>query len=121
LAEYLAAGRDDLPKSYFHLGLEYMETSLFLVFSHGINLSLKQLKRILKAKVLGRRRNVSDLKEVVQALKKELRGSGNNMGYRQMTPGSVCYKELYGGCRLGRIGTCRGEMLLLTSAKWLLR
>ena len=36
-------------------------------------------------------------------------------------PGSVWYKKLYSGRRLGRIGSCRGEMLLSTSANWLLR
>ena len=36
LQEY-PAGRDDLIESYFHLGLEYKEILLFLVFSHGIN------------------------------------------------------------------------------------
>ena len=84
LQEY-PAGRDDLIESYFHLGLEYTEILLFLVISHGINLSLRQLKRILKAKGLGRRRNPSDLREVVQAVEEELRGSGSNIGYRQMT------------------------------------
>ena len=76
---------DDLIESYFHLGLEYTEISLFLVFSPGINLSLRQLKRILKDNGLGRRRNARDLREVVQAEEEELRGSGNNIGYRQMT------------------------------------
>ena len=33
----------------------------------------------------------------------------------------IRYKEVYGGRRLGRIGSCIGEMLLSTSAKWLLR
>ena len=41
LQEY-PAGRDDLIESYFHLGLEYTEILLFLVFSHGIDLSLKK-------------------------------------------------------------------------------
>ena len=59
LQEY-TAGRDDL--SYFHLGLEYTEILLFFVFSHGINLSLRHLKRILKAKGLGRGRNASYLR-----------------------------------------------------------
>ena len=63
LQEY-PAGRDDLIESYFHLGLEYTEILWFLVFSHGINLSLRQLKRILKAKELGRRRNASDLRRL---------------------------------------------------------
>lgn len=79
------AERDDLIESYFHLGLKYTEILLFLVFSHGINLSLRQLKRILKANGLGRRRNASDLREVVQAVEEELRGSVSNVGYRQMS------------------------------------
>ena len=45
LQEY-PARRDDLIESYFHLVLEYTEILLFLVFRHGINLSLRQLKRI---------------------------------------------------------------------------
>ena len=40
LQEY-PAGRYDLIESYFHLGLEYTEILLFLVFSHGINSSLR--------------------------------------------------------------------------------
>ena len=56
LQEY-PCGRDGLIESYFHLGLEYTEILLFLEFSHGSNLSLRQLKRILKAKRLGRRRS----------------------------------------------------------------
>jgi len=84
LQGYLA-GRDDLIESYFHLGLEHTEISLFLVFSHGINLSLKQLKRILKAIALTQRRNASNLREVVQAVEEELRGSSGNVGYSQMT------------------------------------
>jgi len=61
------AGRDDLNESYFHLGLEYTYILLFLVFSHGMNLSLRQLKKILKAKGLGRRRNAKkkNLEEAV--------------------------------------------------------
>ena len=84
LQEY-PAGRDDLIESYFHLGLEYTEILLFLVFSYGIDLSLRQLKRILRAKRLGRRRKASDLREVLQTVEEELRGSGSNVGYRQMT------------------------------------
>lgn len=47
----------DLIQIYYHLGLECTEIFLFLVFSHGISLSLRQLKRILKAKGLGQIRN----------------------------------------------------------------
>ncbi|XP_068698743.1 uncharacterized protein [Montipora foliosa] len=77
--------RNDIIENYFHLGLEYSEILLFLGLFHGITLSLRQLKRLLKAKGLGRRRNPSDLREVHQAVEEELRGSGSNIGYRQMT------------------------------------
>ena len=78
-------GRNDIIESYFRLGLNYTEILLYLVLFHGITLSLRQLKRILKTKGLGRRRNPSDLREVCQAVEEELRGSGSSIGYRQMT------------------------------------
>ena len=37
-----------------------------------------------------------------------------------LSPGSVWYKDVYGGRRLGRIGSCRRKMLLSSSAKLLL-
>ena len=52
---------------------------------HGITLSRKKFKRILKTKGLGRRRNPSDLREVCQAIEEELQGRGSNIAYRQMT------------------------------------
>ena len=59
--------------SYFRLGLDYTEILLYLVLFHGITLSsLRQLKRILKTKGPGRRRNPSDLREVCEAVE-ELR------------------------------------------------
>ncbi|CAB4017000.1 Hypothetical predicted protein [Paramuricea clavata] len=52
---------------------------------HGYVLSIRQLKRILQQRGLGRRRNRSNIEEVYRAIRRELRGSGNMMGYRQMT------------------------------------
>ena len=78
-------GRNDIVESYFRLGIDYTEILLYLVFFHGITLSLRQLKRVLKAKGLGRRRTPSDAREVCQAVEEELSGSGSNIGYRQMT------------------------------------
>ena len=48
-------GRNDIVESYFRLGLDYTEILLYLVLFHGIILSLRQLKRILKAKGLVRK------------------------------------------------------------------
>ena len=78
-------GRNDIVESYFHPGFDYTEILLYLMLFHGISLSLRHFKRVLKAKGLGGRRNPSDLKEVCDAVEEELRGSGSNIGHRQMT------------------------------------
>ena len=78
-------GRNDIVESYFRLGFDYTEILMYLVLFHGISLSLRQLKRVLKSKGLGRRRNSSDIREICQVVEEELRGSGSNIGYRQMT------------------------------------
>ena len=70
---------------HFRLGLDYTEILLYLVFFHGSTSSLTQLKRILKTKGLGRRRNPSKLREVCQAVEGELRGSRISVGDRQVT------------------------------------
>ena len=57
--------RNDIVESYFRLALDYTEILLYLVLLHGISLSLRQLKRVLKPKDSGgRRRNPSDLREL---------------------------------------------------------
>ena len=43
-------GRNDIIESYFRLKLDYTKILLYLVLFHGITLSLRQLKRILKTK-----------------------------------------------------------------------
>ena len=77
--------RGDLIEQYFHLGLGYSEIVQFLGLLHGCVLSIRQLKRILQRRGLGRRKNRSEIEEVYRAIRRELRGSGSTMGYRQMT------------------------------------
>ena len=55
-----------------------------MLLSHGIKLSLSQLKRVLKSRRLRRRKTASRITEVINAVEEELRGSGNSIGYRQM-------------------------------------
>ena len=76
--------RSELIESYFHLSFRYTEILLFLGLHHGIFLSLRHLKRLLKSMGLGRRRNPSDIRDVCQAIEEELRGSGSCIGYSQM-------------------------------------
>ena len=66
------------------LGLNYVEVISFLLITHGITLSLRQLKRILRRKGLTKRKNHSDPAEVVAAIERELQGSGSLIGYRLM-------------------------------------
>ena len=77
--------RNDLLVQYFHLGLDYKEILALLVLLHGFQLSLRQLKRVLGQRTLGRRRNPSDLMDVVSAIEHELTGSGSSLGYRSMS------------------------------------
>ena len=80
-----AVMRDEMIKSYFNLlGITAPEIALFLVSVHGIGISLRQLKRILRRLGCTRRRRQSDLNEVVEAVQKELTGSGSLLGYRVM-------------------------------------
>ncbi|CAH3158691.1 unnamed protein product [Pocillopora meandrina] len=75
--------RDEIIENYFSLGLTAPEIALFLVSVHGIGISLRQLKRILRRLGCTRRRRRSYLNEVVEAVEEELRGSGSLLGYRK--------------------------------------
>ena len=88
------AERGDIIETYFHLGMNYKEILLLIRLRHGFYLSMRQLKRILKSRGLGRRINHSDLQEVSRCIEMELRGSGSTIGYRQMTQ------------RLSRVSAC---------------
>ena len=74
--------RDTLISVYFNLGFTYNEIAAFLKKCHGIQLSVRQLKRVLKG--LQRKRQKSLLQHVVNAVREELNGSGNLIGYLQM-------------------------------------
>ena len=76
--------RNDLIEQYFHLGLNYSELMSFLLLRHGVRLSLRQLKRILRSRELRRRKIQSRIDRVVSAVEQELQSSGSCIGYRQM-------------------------------------
>ena len=75
--------RNHMIEEYFHLGFNYKEIIDCLFLNDGILLSLRQLKRILAKKNLGRRR-FSNLDEIADAMEEELKGSGSIVGYRSM-------------------------------------
>lgn len=76
--------RDSLIESYFSMGINYTEILAFLVMYHGICLSMRQLKRILRSRGLSRRKQPSPVNEIVDAVENELQGSGSLLGYRLM-------------------------------------
>ena len=80
-----SAERDDIIDHFFHLGLGYSEILMCLFLLHGICLSIRQLKRILRCRGLGRRPNRTDPRQVCEAIEEELRDIGSTIGYRQMT------------------------------------
>ena len=76
--------RDGFISTYFHLKFNHVEVFSFLTLSHGIRLSFRQLKRILRNQGLFRRRNYSNPYEIVSAVEREPCGSGSSIGYRLM-------------------------------------
>ena len=72
-------GRSNLIKRYCELGLSYKEGLLFFLMHHGIRLSLRHSKRLVKNLAVKRRRDASDL------CYEELSKSGGMAGYREMT------------------------------------
>ena len=59
---------DGLISTYFHLGFSHVQILSFLTLSHGIRLSFRQLKRILRNQGLFRRRNYSNPHEIVTGI-----------------------------------------------------
>ena len=76
--------RDSIIENYFNAGYKYCEILAFLIAYHGINISLRQLKRILNTKGLRRRKHPSDLEDVINVIEREIQGSGSCIGYRTM-------------------------------------
>ena len=76
--------RDEMIEKYFYLGLSNAEILGFIVNFHGIRLSLRQLKRILRRRECKRRNDQDNFEDVVCAIENELKGSGSVIGYRSM-------------------------------------
>lgn len=86
--DYLPEQQNDdhntLIENYFKLGFQYSEILAFLSALHGIQLSLRQLKRILRTMCLRRQKDHASVEEVVDIIQQELHGTGSGLGYRQM-------------------------------------
>ena len=69
---------------YFRLGLNYADILLFLAQIHGICISMRTLKRNLRAQGLFRRRFHTDLLTVALFIEEQVSNSGHQQGYRWM-------------------------------------
>ena len=75
--------RNALIKIYYDLGMRSKDIRYILVTTHGIIISERHLKRVLKSLNLGRR-VYDNLAEVVEFIQTELQASGQLHGYRMM-------------------------------------
>ena len=88
LHKNVGVNQDNLISSYFSRGFTNAEIACFLALHHGIILSVRTVKRILKRLRLRRAKctNESPLEQIVFAILEELENScGSFMGYRQLT------------------------------------
>jgi hypothetical protein len=79
-----ASDRDDVIKMYFDLGVGYSDILRFLALYHDMELSLRQLSRILRRLSLQRRNLKDNFHTIVDLVEQELAGSGRDLGYRSM-------------------------------------
>ena len=76
--------RDQVITSYFYQGLTYEEIVAVMGSLHGIFVSERHLKRILRRLGLYRRKHFTNVQEVEAFIDNELRGNGQLHGYRWM-------------------------------------
>ena len=76
-------GRNDIIESYFRLHFDYTKILLYPMLFRGTSSTLRQLKRVLKAKGLGGRRNPSDLRKVCDPVEEELWEKSQEKGWEK--------------------------------------
>ncbi len=80
----LTGEQQDTIKSYFYDGYKYGEIVSLLAIYHGIHICVRTLKSYLKKMSLKRRCQESDRNSIIQAIRDEMQGSGQCIGYRAM-------------------------------------
>ena len=76
--------RKDAIKKYFCDGYSYLKIIKFLSKYHDISISLRQLHRILRNLALFRRKQHSNVNEILLVLRDMLKDSSSSLGYRSM-------------------------------------
>ena len=77
--------RDDYIHQCFVKGWRYVEIQAALSMQMGVNISLRHLKHILASLGLYRRKNRSDINEVINFITEQVNTVGQLHGYRFMT------------------------------------
>ena len=77
--------RNEIIKVYFNMGMLYKDIVIILAVDHGVIITLRHLKRILKEVGLVRRINYSSIAHIVKFIHNQIRGSGKLHGYRWMS------------------------------------
>ena len=76
--------RAKICRFYFQLGLEYKHILCFLAEVHGICISMRTLKRILRSENLFRKKFRADISETALFVQDKLLSEGRYQGYRWM-------------------------------------
>ena len=74
----------EIVRTYFQAGLSYNEILEFLRSYHNINITVRQLHRILRKEALFRRKHKSSINDVIEAIQSLLKGPSSNHGYRSI-------------------------------------
>ena len=77
------SSREEIITHYFHIGLSYTKIILFLFLYHVIEITLRQLNRILWKLGLFRIKFKASI-SVISAIQTELASSSSSFGYRMM-------------------------------------
>jgi len=76
---------NNIIKDYFLRGIQYDDILHLMNTIHNEHLSMRQLHRILRNQNLYRRKNKTNLNELIVYINRALQGSRQNFGYRLMT------------------------------------
>ena len=76
--------REEIITHYFRSRLSYTEIISFLLVYYGIQITLRQLNRILRKLGLFRRKFQASIKRVISTIQTELASSSSSFAYRMM-------------------------------------
>ena len=76
--------RDELVRHYYTIGYTAKQLMCLLLSCHNITLSLRQIRRILSRLHIRRMDRQHNVNDIIDALRRELECSGQNLGYRAM-------------------------------------